>query len=54
MPLGSEGVQFAAESLQTRLKIHFCKTVETALNDSARTEEDFSSIRENKENFNKN
>lgn len=54
MPLRSEGVQFTAESLQNRIKIHFCKTIETALNDCGRIKEDFSSIREIKENFNKN
>lgn len=54
MPVSSEGVQFTAESLQTTIKIHFCNTTETALNDCVRIKEDFSNIREIKENFNKN
>lgn len=51
VPLISQGFQFTLESLYTRIKILFCKIIETVPNDCVRYKKGFSSIKVAKENF---
>jgi len=54
VPLSSAGFPSAVEPLYTRIKIYFCKIIETVLNDCIRFKEDFPSIKVAKKYFIKN